>query len=286
MGTFPRIAFFGTPDIAVWVLDVLEAHGIIPTLLITNPDAPQGRKMIRTPSPVARWGETRNISIYKPEKLNTPESFSILEQHHCELFIVTAYGKIIPEAMLVIPKFKTLNVHPSLLPQLRGASPIRTAILEDIRPIGVSIMLLTPRIDDGPILAQESIEIPTESWPIRGRELDELLAKKGGEMLVKVLPAWIAGTCIPQEQNHAQATFSKKITKDMGLINLEDDAYHNFLKIRAFDGWPGTYFFTTKNEHVIRVKIVDAEYKNGILVLTRVIPEGKKEMSYEDFLRG
>lgn len=286
MDTLPRIAFFGTPDIAVWVLDVLEAHGIIPTLLVTNPDAPQGRKMILTPSPVARWGEIRNIPIYKPEKLNTPEAFSILEQHQCELFIVTAYGKIIPEAILTIPKFKTLNVHPSLLPQLRGASPIRTAILEDIRPVGVSIMLLTPRIDDGPILAQESIEIPEESWPTRGRELDELLAKKGGEMLVKVLPAWVAGTCIPQEQNHAKATFSKKITKDMGLINLEDDAYHNFLKIRAFDGWPGTFFFTAKNGHVMRVKIVDAEYKNGMLVLTRVIPEGRKEMSYEDFLRG
>lgn len=147
-------------------------------------------------------------------------------------------------------------------------------------------MILTAGMDEGPILAQEKILIPAESWPIRGNELDELLAKRGGALLAKTIPAWIHGEITPQEQAHGEATYSTKITKEMGHIDLAGDPYQNMLKIRAFDGWPWTYFFTEKNGTRIRIKIADAELDaQDNLKITRIIPEGKNEMLFEDFMR-
>lgn len=279
MDTLPRFAFFGTPHLAVWVLDALKEHGIVPSLIVTNPDTPQGRKLVLTPTAVAAWAEKEQIPVIKPETLNDPEVIAKLSAY--DLFIVVAYGKMIPKTILDIPKHGTVNVHPSLLPKLRGSSPIRTAILEEEDPTGVTVMLLTPGMDEGPILAQKEVSIPKEMWPPKGRDLDEILFKEGAQLLIETLPRWIAGEIAPQEQDHAQATYSQKITKNMGLLDLDGDPYGNLLKIRAFDGWPGTYFF----HNGMRVKVIDAELKDGKLLLTRVIPEGKKEMNYEDFLR-
>jgi methionyl-tRNA formyltransferase len=278
MSTLPRIAFFGSPQIAVWVLEALEAAGITPHLVVTNPDTPQGRKMLLTPTPVAQWTAERGIKTLKPATLRNEDIVAEL--------IVAAYGKMIPENVLSIPKYKTLNVHPSLLPQFRGASPIRSAILADVNPTGVSIMELTLGMDEGPLLAQKEFPIAREEWPLRGSALDELLAKEGGKLLASLLPAWVEGTLTPTPQT-GEPTYCAKISKDMGLLDLTADPYQNLLKIRAFDGWPGTYFFVTKNDTQMRVKVVDAELaEDGTLRITRVIPEGKKEMPYEDFLRG
>lgn len=281
----PKIAFFGTPNIAVWVLLELEAQGIVPSLIITNPDTPQGRKMVLTPSRVSVWADEHSIKTLKPSTLKDEAVYAELSTSGCELFIVAAYGKIIPQAILDIPKYKTLNVHPSLLPLLRGASPIRSAILSDMNPTGVSIMELTAGVDEGPLLAQKEIAIPPSEWPMRGSELDQLLAREGGRLLGTVLSEWIEGKITPVEQNAAGATYSQKITKEMGLIDLNDDPYKNLLKIRAFDGWPGTYFFHEQGTIRVRVKILDATIENGKLTLLRVIPEGKKEMTYEIFLK-
>jgi len=285
MQALPKIAFFGTPDIAVWVLDELEAQGITPSHVVTNPDAPQGRKLVLTPTPVALWAEERNIPVLKPETLKSPEIVTTLKNFECELFIVAAYGKMIPQEILDIPKYNILNVHPSLLPLLRGASPIRSAILQNMNPTGVSIMMLTAGMDRGPILAQEVVYVPVRKWPVRGSELDETLARKGGQLLAEIIPEWIDGTLEVQEQDHTQATYCEKITKDMGHIDLKVDAYTNFLKIRAFDGWPGTFFFHEKDGKNIRIKIIDAEFEDGKLHITRIIPEGKKEMEWSEFLK-
>ena len=280
-----RFAFFGTPQIGVWVLDELEKEGFTPSLVVTNPDAPKGRKLTLTPSPVSLWARERNIETLKPASLKHEEVITALKDAACDLYIVAAYGKMIPREILALPKYKVLNMHPSLLPKLRGASPIRSAILENMNPTGVSIMVLTEGMDEGPIVAQKEVAIREEEWPLRGRELDELLAKKGGALLAQILPSWIEGTSEAKEQDHSQATYSTKITKDMGLIDLSSDPYENLLKIRAFDGWPGAYFFHQKNGQRIRVKIIDAEIKDGELRITRVVPEGKKEMGFEEFLR-
>ncbi len=283
----PKFAFFGTPDIAVIVLEKLKASGMIPSVVITNPDAPQGRKMVLTPPPVKQWATQHNIPVIQPQSLRTDKTVELyLKENGIELSIVVAYGKIIPESLFSIPKFGMINVHPSLLPKLRGASPIRSALLQDIRETGVSIMLLDKELDHGPILAQEAVSIPHDAWPLRGRELDVLLASQGGELLVHTLPQWIEGALTPKEQDHSSATFCTKILKEMGEIDLAEDAYQNLLKIRAFDGWPGTFFYTEKSGKRIRVKITDAELaQDGSLKILRVIPEGRNEMSYADFIR-
>jgi len=288
----PRIAFFGTPDIAVFVLDELSKAGIRPSLVITNPDRPVGRKMLLTPPSAKVWATEHDIKIFQPESLNNAGVMERLTKEKFDLFVVVAYGTIIPKALLVIPKYGTLNVHPSLLPRLRGPSPIRTAILNDMRETGVTVMLMDEEMDHGPIIADEKIEIAKDEWPMRGRELDERLSRAGGCLLVRVIPAWLGGRCVARAQNHADATFCKKITKADGELDLGADpmptgrqAYQNLLKIRAYDGWPGTFFFFEKDGKKVRIKITDAELApDGSLNILKVIPEGKKEMSYGDFL--
>lgn len=281
-----RIAFFGTPEIAVSVLAELEKVGMLPQVIITNPDAPQGRKMVLTPPPVKRWAESRSIPLLQPQSLRTdPTVREYLTVHNINLVIVAAYGKLIPEEILNIPKYGTLNVHPSLLPVLRGASPIRSAILKDMRTTGVSIMLLDAELDHGPLLAQKEITIPEDKWPMRGTALDVLLAEEGGKLLADTIPSWIEGTIVPQEQDHERATFCEKITKEQSEIDLGGDAYQNLLKIRAFDGWPGTFFWHERDGKKLRVKIVDAELSSdGSLLIQRVIPEGRNEMEYAAFV--
>lgn len=287
MSKVPPFAFFGTPEIAVTVLNALHTAGYTPDVVITNPDAPQGRKMVLTPSPVKVWALAHAIPVLEPPSLRSDSRvYDYMKQHGLDLGVVVAYGKIIPESLLSLPHYGCINVHPSLLPRFRGASPIRSAILHDERDTGVSIMLLDREVDHGPILAQEQLTIREEEWPLRGRTLDQRLAEKGGELLCTVLPGYIEGDIIPQPQDHTKATFCDKISKEMGELSLTDDPYHNLLKIRAFDGWPGTYFFTERHGKRIRVKIVDAELApDGTLRILRVIPEGKNEIAYEEFMR-
>lgn len=282
----PLFAFFGTPDIAVTVLEKLKEKDLIPALIVTAPDRRQGRGMTLTPSPVKVWAMEEGIDVITPEDFDTDPSLDILLNSSWDLFVVVAYGAILPKNIIDIPEHGTLNVHPSLLPKLRGASPIRSAIREDMRETGVSIMKMDEKMDHGPLLAQARIEIEEDDWPIRGRILDDILAHAGGELLAETIPGWLQGTLTLEEQKHEDATFTKKITKDMGEVDLSNDPYTNLLKIRAYDGWPGTYFFHEKNGTNIRVKIEDAELaSDGSLHVLRVTPEGKKEMSYEDFIR-
>lgn len=277
--------FFGTADIAVWVLEELNERGLSPALIVTEPDKPAGRKQELTPPPVKRWALEHEIDVLQPEKLNAGKEMQLLLNSEWDLFVVAAYGQLIPRELLEHPKHKTLNMHPSLLPRFRGASPIRSAILEDERKTGVSIMLLDEKLDHGPIVAQASVELEESDWPPKGRVFDELMARAGGELLSETIAPWIEGGITQEEQDHERATYCGKFDKAMGEIDLSGDPYQNYLKICAFDGWPGTFFFTEKNGTRIRVKITDAEYKDGELIILRVIPEGKKEMDYKAFLQ-
>lgn len=286
-----NFAFFGTPDRAVWALDVFYASGFTPSVIITQPDRPQGRKLILTPPPAKVWALAHNIPVFQPEKLDSefinklsPDALGrdpdfVLKRRGYSLFIVVAYGKIIPTEIFTIPKYGTLNIHGSLLPKYRGASPIETAILNDDQETGVSIILMDEKMDHGPIVAKEKVKIA--NWPPTANELAKDIVKKGAELLVKIISKWIAGEIKLVEQDHTKATFTKKITKEDGLINLNDDSYKNFLKIQAYKIWPGTYFFSGKT----RVIIKSAEYKNNILKIIRVVPEGKKETDYEKFIK-
>lgn len=281
--TKPNIVFLGTSDISVIVLEELKKANLTPILIITMPDKPKGRKLVLTPPPVKVWAEINKVDFIQPEKLSG-DFLNILTKKNFDLFVVASYGKILKQELLDIPKYGTLNVHPSLLPKLRGASPIISAILKDEKKTGVTIILLDAGMDSGPILAQK--EITPKNWPSKASELEEMLAKKGGELLCEIIPKWINGEIKPKEQEHSEATFTKKILKEDGFIDLNDNAYKNLLKIRAFEKWPGTYFFANRHSKQIRVKITDADIKNNELVIKKVIPEGKREMPYKDFLLG
>jgi methionyl-tRNA formyltransferase len=280
-----KIAFFGSPEIAVIVLEELKQAGYLPALVVTNPDRPQGRGMVLTPTPVKAWAQTHTIKTIELTSLKNSGDVPEITSEHWDLFIVVAYGLIMPRWLLDLPKHGTLNVHPSLLPKLRGASPIRTSILEGMKDTGVTIMLMDEKMDHGPILVQQPTKL---TYPIPGRILDENLAHQGGLLLCDIIPKWIAGEITPTQQNHEEATFCGKITKDMGELQIDphnlptgDAAYQIVLKVAAFDGWPGTFFFHEGK----RVKIVDAGMSADQLAISRVIPEGKKEIDFTKWIK-
>ncbi len=281
--TKPRIAFFGTPDFAVWVLDALKDHDIVPDLIVAAPDAPKGRKLVMTPPATKVWAAANGVMVTQPTSVKKPEFIAEITalapaNAGWDLFIVAAYGKIIPQAVLDIPKHKTINIHPSLLPLLRGSAPLQGAILNDMRDTGTTIMRLDAEMDHGPILIQKKADLPI--WPVDQTVLGVILAHDGGAMIAEILPTLLNGTLKETEQNHAAATYTKKITKEDGLIDLAADGYQNFLKYNAYRGWPGSYFFATQDGVQVRMKISDAALENGKFVIRTVIPEGKKEIRW------
>jgi methionyl-tRNA formyltransferase len=274
-----KFAFWGTSEVSVSVLEALKDAGFLPSLIVTTPDKPQGRKLLITPSKVKEWATLHKIETLQPEKLD--DTFeNELQKTSWDLFIVVAYGKIIPKKILDLPKHKSINIHYSLLPRLRGSSPVEGAILRNEKETGVSIILMDDKMDHGPLLAQEKVE--TKVWPPKRSELMEKMNEVANKLLVTILPQWIEGKIQPQEQDHSQATYVQMIKKEDALIDLHGDPEENFRKIMAYEEWPRAYFI----ENSKRVIINAAEWNNGELHITRVTPEGRKEMSYKDYLNG
>jgi methionyl-tRNA formyltransferase len=292
--------FWGTPDVASETLEILKENGYIPSLIVTAPDKPQGRKMLITPPPVKVWAIENNIPYIQPEILSGKDSTFIgslnilkgqslrelpqglsLESKNIlpDLSIVVAYGKIIPEDIINMPKFGSINIHYSLLPKYRGASPVESAILNGDTETGISIQKMEYKMDTGPIIAQEKVKIgPDEKTP----DLRRRLIKIGGELLVKTLKTPSASGHSPfaggEKQDESQATYCKKIKKEDGLIDLNDDPIKNYNKFRAYSSWPRTFFF--KNDK--RIIITDAALENGEFKILKIIPEGGKEINYKN----
>ncbi len=277
-----KIGFFGTPEYSVITLNALktaakELNSEI-SFVITQSDKPKGRKMLLTPSPVKVWAQENGVTIYQPEKLRDQEFIENLKKHDCDVFVVIAYGKIIPEEILNIPKHKSLNIHGSLLPKLRGSCPIETAILNDEKVTGATIILMDKEMDHGPIVAMK--EAVVTSWPPTAQTLGKAIVETGSSLLISILPKWIAGEIKPTEQDHSQATFTKMIKKEDGLIDLSEDPYKNYLKIQAYNGWPSAFFFKEIDGIQKRIKITQASFADGKLTIEKVIPEGGKEINY------
>lgn len=263
-------------------LNVMKHAGMTPALIITQPDRPQGRRLALTPPPAKIWAEANGIPVLQPDDLSDAAFKKALADGNFDFFIVVAYGKIIRQEILEIPRFGCINLHASLLPRLRGASPIETAILTDERPAGVTTILMDRFMDHGPILMQA--EVPTPRWPLPADELAKLLVEKGGELLVRSIEGLASGTLKSVEQDHGRATIAKKITKEDGLMDLSADPYKNFLKWNAYKTWPKSYIFIGPEK--TRVTITDAAFENGSFAIKKVIPEGRKEMTWEEFWRG
>lgn len=303
-----QFCFFGTDDFSLIVLNELAEAGFLPSLIITPPDRPKGRGLKLSLPLVKEWAIKNNIPFLQPALLDS--SFTAqLAPYNLQLFVVASYGFLIPKEVLKMPKQGVLNVHPSLLPKYRGAAPIESQILAGEKEIGVTIMLMDEKMDHGPIVAAQRLEITNHNVQITNNNqisntqtpnastLRKELAHGGGKLLAEVMPKWVAGEIKSVPQDEAKATYTQKFTKADGEIDLAGDPYKNFLKIRAFDDTIGTYFFFSPSplfkrrqkevaQKTIRVLVKDAEFTNGKLILTRVIPEGRREMSYEEFLCG
>lgn len=243
----PLFAFLGTSVDSQFALEALKAHGLKPALVVTSKEIPD-------------------------ELYNTQWDF----------ILVCSYGKILPKRLLDVPKHGCINIHPSLLPRYRGPSPYVSAILADERTTGVSVMLLEEEMDAGPILAQARIEIAEEDWPPKGLVLSQMLFVEGVNILAEVLPGYLDGTLKPQFQNEADATYTKKFTDKDAELDLSKPR-ESYLKIQAFDKSPRAHFINEKGRRVV---VTEAAWRDGGLVIEKVLPEGKKEMPYADYLRG
>lgn len=277
--------FFGTSEFSVITLETLRGRGILPRAIVTTPDRPQGRKLIMTPPPAKVWAIKNGVPVFQFEKLHT-DAVSALSDLKADFYIVASYGKIIPQAVLDIPPSGSLNIHPSLLPSYRGASPLQSTILgDDPNAVGVSIIKMDSLMDHGPIVSMRKIEI--SEWPPAVTDLEHELAITGTQLLADNLDQYLDGSLKPKEQEHDKATFTKKISKEDGLIDIETSNQRtSFLKFQAFRGWPGVYFYKERKGKKIRVSVKDARFEDGKFIITRVTPEGGKEISYEEFLKG
>lgn len=267
-----RFTYFGTPQVASETLDTLIKRGFVPAVVVTSPDAPSGRGLTLTPSETKTLALAHNIPVLTPHTLDA-EAIIAIHAYDCDYAIVVAYGKIFPESLIATYPSGVLNVHYSLLPKYRGATPLEGALLAGETETGVTIQKMVKELDAGDIIAQKAADIaPTET----ALELRPRLIAIGAALLVETLPAYLQGDITPTPQNPALVTLTRKLKKEAGLISLEDDAEINWNKYRAYADSIGTYFF----ENGKRMKITKASLQAGHFVVERVIPEGKRETNY------
>ncbi|MEK7125862.1 MAG: methionyl-tRNA formyltransferase, partial [Patescibacteria group bacterium] len=271
-GAQHRFAYFGTPKVAGDTLAILIERGFIPSVVITSPDAPKGRGLVLTPSETKNIALAHGIPVMTPERLDD-KTINALLALGCEYAVCVAYGKIFPEKLINAFPLGVLNVHYSLLPKYRGATPMETALLAGESETGVTIQKMAKELDAGDIIAQEATLIGKDET---ARELRPRLILLGSEMLVETLPKYLSGIITPVAQDAARATRAYKIKKKDGLLSLNATSEENWNKYRAYADSIGAYFF----ENNKRLKITKASLKNGKFIIERVIPESKREVNY------
>ena len=248
-----RIIFFGTPDFSIPVLESLVRADLAPALIVTAPDAPKGRGLVMTPSPVKTVALALGIPVITPDSLKDAEAIKAITDAHPDLHVIAAYGKIIPKAILDIPKHGTLNVHPSLLPKYRGPSPVASALLEGETATGVTIMLTNEQLDQGSILAAKTHAVDPDDTSL---SLVTTLFELGGELLVRTIPDWVAGKITPTPQDESYATLTKKLSKADGHIDWDQDAKTIANCIRACTPWPSAWTNQKDGSRIIILKAI------------------------------
>ena len=234
-----RIAFFGTPEFAVPSLLALLGEGFDVAVVVTPPDRPRGRSRSELlPPPVKVVAAGEDLPLLQPERPDTPEFLDALRAHGPDLGVVVAYGHILPASLLALPAYGMVNVHASLLPQLRGAAPIQHAILTGLSETGVSIMQLDEGLDTGPVL----LRVPTPITPDEtAGERSARRAELGALALVEALALIAAGAAKPEPQHHAQATYAPKVTRELARLTWTEPAASIGRRIRAMDPHPGAW---------------------------------------------
>jgi len=280
-----KYVFFGTPDFAAQILEKLILNNYPPSLIVCNPDKPTGRKKIITPPPVKKIAIKYGLEYYQPERLSFAEFKSKLGDSN-NFGIVAAYGKIIPETILNLFNMGIIGIHPSLLPQYRGPSPIQSAILNGDLKTGISLFVLDNKMDHGKILASESIPIKDSDNFL---DLQNKLADLGANLIIKILPKFLDGEIILKKQDEEMATYTKKFTSQDAFIEPVEiekaingdkkSALAVLRKINAFCLEPGAW---TILEKPLRIKSIDLPPQKRIkLIKARIVNEKLEILSFQ-----
>ena len=302
-----KIVFMGTPDFAVSTVDALQRAGHEILLVVTQPDKPKGRgKEVQFPD-VKLWAMERDIPVFQPKRIREPEAIETLRQYPADIFVVAAFGQILPEEILNMPPLGCVNVHASLLPKYRGAAPIQWAVINGDKVSGVTTMQMGIGLDDGDMLLKEEVTLVEDET---GGSLFERLAEVGGALIVKTLKGLEENTITPVPQDETEATHVGMIKKSLGQMDFSKSAVELERLIRGLNPWPSAY--TKLGNKTLKIWKAYVEKKpcqsaesldigcvcardekgiwvvtgDGYLVLKEVQLEGKKRMDVADFLRG
>lgn len=297
-----RVVFMGTPAFALPTLEALVRHHHV-VGVVTQPDREAGRGRVLTPPPVKTAAHAYGLPLIQPKTLRDPAAIAQIRAWAPDVIVVAAFGQLLRPDVLNIPPYGCLNVHASLLPKYRGAAPIAAAILAGEAVTGVTIMRIDPGLDSGPIIAQRAEPIRPDDTT---GTLGERLARLGAELLIEVLPGWLAGTIQAVPQDESAATFAPRIRKEDGRLDWTRPAVELERQVRAFSPWPGT--FTTLAGEVLHIRAaalaeaaasaapgqvvglpggrIGVVTGAGVLELKEVQPAGKRVMSAADFARG
>lgn len=267
-----KFVFFGTPSVAKETLEYLIDNGIAPLAVVTNPDAPKGRGHIMAASPTKEYAVSKGLNVFTPDSLDE-EFLNKIKGLDADFAIVVAYGKILPDALIKSFPQGVLNIHYSLLPRWRGAAPVEYALLNNDQETGVTIQKMVKELDAGDIVGVQKMTISESDTTMT---LRPRLIKLGAELLLEVLPRYLAGEITPVAQEASEVTFAPKLKKEAGEIKFEDDPQLNWNKYRAFAVWPGTYFFKDGK----RYKITLASFADGVFKVLKVVPEGGREVDW------
>lgn len=298
-----KIVFMGTPDFSVETLKQILAAGHEVSLVVTQPDRPRGRGKKPSFSPVKEYATEQNIPCFQPEKIRDESCMEILQKEQADIFVVVAFGQILPQRILDIPKYGCMNVHASLLPKYRGAAPIQWSVINGDAETGVTTMRMDAGMDTGDILLQERIAIAPDET---GGSLFDKLAVAGGALCVKTLAQIADGTIESIPQDHEAATYTRMISKQDGEIDFTLPAERIECLIRGMNPWPSAY--TRIGNKMLKIWEADVIAQNdahqpgeifdvtkdafcvaageGALKILSLQLEGKKRMNTADFLRG
>ena len=295
-----NVVFMGSPEFALPSLQALaENYQVVG--VITQPDRPAGRGRQLTPPPVKTLALSLGIEVIQPERLRQPEAQEKLRAWSPDLIVVTAFGQILRQNVLDLPRFGCINVHASLLPRWRGAAPLQAALLHGDPITGATIMRMDPGIDTGPILSQCQIPILPEDT---AGSLAPRLANAGAALLIDTLPAYLSGRLQPQPQDDSQATYAPMLKKEQGALDLSQSASTLVNRVRAFNPWPGTAIqwaghplkihraralstpISVPGKHAVVDGLPAIAAADGWLLLEEVQPAGKRVMSGSTFLLG
>ncbi|KKW29678.1 MAG: Methionyl-tRNA formyltransferase [Candidatus Uhrbacteria bacterium GW2011_GWD2_52_7] len=283
---------------------MLETGDIEVAAVVTQQDEPVGRKHVLTPPPVKVLAQEHGIPVWQPQSMKNPAFHATLRQYEADAFVVIAFGRILPQELIDIPKHGVINVHPSLLPKYRGPSPMHAALLAGDSETGVCVMQIDAQMDHGPVLSCERMAIdPLETI----ESLTKKVVDVGAPQLISSLRAFIGGVLTPIEQDHTQATFCKLLSREDGVITWTDSAEVIERKIRALNPWPSTSTLWTRRGEDVKLKILNAKIGTAVLapgyaqtignqlyigtgttaiLVKEIQPAGSKPMDASAFIRG